>query len=107
MAELSQENHLLGFSFSLIALVVIVFQPSLTMLSVNVSEPWYSDRGLQVLDEFQNPLSRPNDLFKRQYTAAIQCYKICLKMVRTIKHAFLVFIYSFGLFRTCLGHSNG
>jgi hypothetical protein len=65
MAELSQENHLLGFSFSLIALVVIVFQPSLTMLSVNVSEPWYSDRGLQVLDTTQKTLSIPNGLSKR------------------------------------------
>jgi hypothetical protein len=87
--------------------VIIFHQPSFVMLLDNVSEPWFSDRDMQVLDEFQNPLSRPNDLFKRQYTVAIQCKKIFLKMVRTIKHAFLIFIYSFGLFSTCPVHSNG
>lgn len=34
------------------------------MLLVNVSEPWNTDRGLQVLDEIQKALSRPNDLCK-------------------------------------------
>ena len=28
------------------------------MLTVNVSKPWYSDRGLRVLDEIQKSLSR-------------------------------------------------
>lgn len=54
MVKPSQKDHLRLFTFSLMALRVTVFpQPSFIMLSVNISEPWYSDRGLQVLDATQ------------------------------------------------------
>lgn len=54
MVEPSQNDHLRLFTFSLMALIVTVFpQTSFITLSVNVSEPWYSGRGLQVLDATQ------------------------------------------------------
>lgn len=39
--------------------VVVLHQPAFVMLPVNISEPWYSDKGLQVWEELSGALSRP------------------------------------------------
>ena len=38
--------------------VMVLHQPSFVMLPVNVTGPWYCDRGLQVLKEINTALSR-------------------------------------------------
>ena len=38
--------------------VMVVYQPSFVMFSINLSEPWYSEKGLQILGELDHSLSR-------------------------------------------------
>ena len=38
--------------------VMVVQQPAFTMISVNVSELWYSEKGLQILEELDHALAR-------------------------------------------------
>ena len=39
-------------------IVMILHQPAFVMLPVNVTGPWHADKGLQVLEELKNALSR-------------------------------------------------
>ena len=38
--------------------VMVVHQPALNIIPINLSEPWYSEKGLQVLEEVSQALSR-------------------------------------------------
>ena len=39
-------------------IVMILHQPAFVMLPVNVTGPWYAERGLQVIEELKNALCR-------------------------------------------------
>ena len=38
--------------------VMVIQQPAFTMIPVNLSEPWYSGKGLQILEELDHALAR-------------------------------------------------
>jgi hypothetical protein len=37
---------------------MVVHQPALNIIPINLSEPWYSEKGLQILGELDHSLSR-------------------------------------------------